>query len=64
MATAWNGKDSRMALTQVIPPSGLAVTLADAKAHCRVDGTDEDGLISSLIVAATQYVECIAASAS
>lgn len=57
MAHPWNGKDFRMALTKVVAPSGLAVTLADAKAHCRVDGSDEDALITSLIIAATDYVE-------
>ena len=57
MATTWNGKDPRMALTQVVPSSGLGVTLAEAKSQCRVDSSDEDALISALIVAATQYVE-------
>lgn len=33
------------------------VTLSEAKAQLRVDGTDEDGLITSLIVAATLAVE-------
>jgi uncharacterized phiE125 gp8 family phage protein len=33
------------------------VTLAEAKLHLRVDGTDEDTLINALIAAATQQAE-------
>ena len=33
------------------------VTLSDAKAYCRVDVTDDDALITSLIGAARRYVE-------
>lgn len=33
------------------------VTLAEAKAFCRVDLSDEDALLTSLIVAARRYVE-------
>jgi uncharacterized phiE125 gp8 family phage protein len=33
------------------------VSLAEAKAQCRVDGTDEDAYLSSLITAAREYVE-------
>jgi uncharacterized phiE125 gp8 family phage protein len=33
------------------------VTLADAKAYCRVDTSDDDALITSLIASARRYVE-------
>lgn len=33
------------------------ITLAEAKAHCRVDFSDDDTLITSLIAAATDYLD-------
>ncbi len=47
-----------MASTKLItPPAVEPLTLADAKLHLRVLGTEEDGLITSLITAARQYCE-------
>lgn len=46
-----------MAITIVTPPSEEPLTLTEAKIHLRVDHTDDDALITSLIFAARQYVE-------
>lgn len=46
-----------MGLTLITPPTVYPVTLAEAKAHCRVDSADEEALITGLIAAATSYVE-------
>lgn len=46
-----------MALKLITPPTTLAVSLAEAKLHLRVDGTDEDTLITACIIAATEYAE-------
>jgi len=46
-----------MALKLITAAVDLAVTLAEAKLHLRVDGTDDDTLIQALIVAATESAE-------
>lgn len=46
-----------MALILTSAPAVPPVTLSDAKAHLRVDGTDEDALITSLIETATTHIE-------
>ena len=46
-----------MSLKQITPPSALAVSLAEAKLHLRVDGNDDDTLITAMIGAATQMAE-------
>lgn len=46
-----------MGLTLVTGPALEPVTLAEAKAHCRVDDTADDALIDGLRVTARQHVE-------
>lgn len=44
-------------LTVTVPPASEPVTVAEAKSHLRVDISDDDTLIGSLITAAREYVE-------
>lgn len=48
-----------MALRLVTPATGYPVSLAEAKAHLRVENTDDDIYIGSLIAAATAFVESV-----
>jgi hypothetical protein len=48
-----------MALTLQTAPSTPCVTTAEAKLHLRIDAPDEDALIASLVLAATQEAEHI-----
>jgi uncharacterized phiE125 gp8 family phage protein len=44
-------------LSVFTPPSADPVSLAEAKAHCRVDVTDDDGLIAGYLIAARMACE-------
>jgi uncharacterized phiE125 gp8 family phage protein len=46
-----------MSIRLITAPASYPVTLAEAKTHCRIDGTDEDALVEGLIAAATEHVE-------
>lgn len=46
-----------MALKLITPAIALAVSLAEAKLHLRVDASDEDTLITAMITAATEAAE-------
>ena len=42
-------------LTRQTPPAVEPVTLSEAKAHLRVDSTDDDAYIATLITAAREW---------
>ena len=44
-------------LVRATEPASNPVTLAEAKLHLRIDNTDDDTLIASLITAATRWAE-------
>ena len=46
-----------MALQRITAPTTWPVSLADVKAHCRVDLSDDDALLQTLIEAATEMAE-------
>lgn len=46
-----------MALTLITPPAVEPLTLAEAKAHLRVDTTDDDDLIAALLTASRSFCE-------
>lgn len=46
-----------MTPTLVTPPASLPVTLADVKAHCRVDHDDEDAMLTAYLAAAVAHLD-------
>ncbi|MEZ5872407.1 MAG: head-tail connector protein [Nitratireductor sp.] len=46
-----------MIRTLIEPPALLPVSVAEIKAHMRIDGTDEDAYLADLAAAATSHVE-------
>lgn len=48
-----------MGLAVVTPPTAEPVSLAEARAHCRVDSDEDDGLLSGYLMAARQHCEAV-----
>lgn len=46
-----------MTITELTSPIGEPLTLAETKAHLRVDGSNEDDVIASLIRTAREHIE-------
>lgn len=46
-----------MGLIVTVPPTAEPLSLAEAKAHCRVYGADDDGLLAGYIMAARAHAE-------
>lgn len=46
-----------MGLIRTAAPETEPVTAAEAKLHCRIDGSDDDSLVAALITAAREHVE-------
>lgn len=46
-----------MGLSLVTPPTLDPVSLAEAKAHCRITSTEEDGLLAGYVLAARMHAE-------
>ena len=46
-----------MTITALTGPTAEPVSLAEAKLHCRVDGSDDDALITTLISVARGHAE-------
>ena len=46
-----------MGLSIVTGPTTEPLTLAEAKAHCRIDISDDDGLLAGYILAARHWIE-------
>lgn len=46
-----------MGLSLVTAPASEPVLLAEAKAHCKIDSIDEDGLVAGYIIAARHHCE-------
>ena len=48
-----------MTIKIITPPTTEPITLAEAKAQCRIDGTVEDALLAGYIAAAREYCESV-----
>ena len=46
-----------MTPTLITPAVAMPVTLAEAKAHCRVDGSEDDAVLSALIAGAVGHLD-------
>lgn len=44
-------------LKQVTAPQNALLSLTEVKAHCRIDGSDHDDVLATLILAVTSYLD-------